>query len=156
MRYTAQFSGRKVGAIGIFYPITADVEGDEQVHEHRTTILVERRFLCRSRKPLGKWVQSLMSTVFISEQFTTIQGTGVMSGESQYFVRFAGCSVVSCPIRAVCDQPESLNGKHGSHVLIDEIELAALKSSRWLHVTGGEPCDQPGALGSVLIVWGKV
>ena len=95
--------------------------------------------------------EDVLTRALISEQYATIQGTGVMSGEWQYFVRFAGCSVMSCPIRKVCDQPESLGRVNGSLVSIDTIIDEAKKHANWLHITGGEPCDQPEALGQLTV-----
>lgn len=43
MRYRIKFSGRKIGAIGIFYPVALDIEADDptdallkayETHEH--------------------------------------------------------------------------------------------------------------------------
>lgn len=75
------------------------------------------------------------------------QGTGALQGARQFFVRFAGCSV-RCPIRAVCDQQESLSGV-GSTFDVQALVSQALDEvgcNGWIHLTGGEPCDQPEAL----------
>lgn len=84
----------------------------------------------------------------ISWEGPTFQGSGAMTGQWQYFVRFAGCSVASCRIRDICDEQESLKF-NGSTVSVVDIVTRALEEvgrGGWLHVTGGEACDQPVAL----------
>jgi len=66
----------------------------------------------------------------------------------QWFIRCGGCTV-KCPIRDVCDEPDSLNPTSGElvdvAVLADEA-LAEVGQGGWVHITGGEPCEQPDAL----------
>lgn len=40
----------------------------------------------------------------ITSIFRSIQGEGHFVGEVMTFVRFAGCSVLKCSIRSVCDE----------------------------------------------------
>ena len=87
---------------------------------------------------------------WVSEYYTTIQGTGVHAGELQFFVRFAGCSVLSCPIRGICDQPESLERGHAAKVEIESLVKMGAAESKWIHLTGGEPLDQPKAVFELL------
>jgi organic radical activating enzyme len=87
--------------------------------------------------------------VWLSDEFVTYQGTGHLIGTQQYFVRFAGCSVASCPIRTECDEPLSLTRHAAKRVGIAEIverALASVGPRGWLHITGGEPTDQSDAL----------
>lgn len=79
----------------------------------------------------------------ISETFTSIQGEGHLTGKRMHFVRAQGCSV-SCPIREVCDQPESL-GEGGIERTPDELAeecLRAVGRGGWVCLTGGEPTEQ--------------
>jgi len=60
----------------------------------------------------------------------------------------AGCSV-ACPIRGECDEPRSLTRKQAQQVRpgdVIEQAVAVVGERGWLHVTGGEPTDQPDAL----------
>ena len=85
--------------------------------------------------------------IHISERpYPAFQGTGHLLGTRQWFVRFAGCSV-RCPIRKDCDEPNSLTRKHATLRSPDELVQGALDSGTgWMHVTGGEPTDQPEGL----------
>lgn len=85
--------------------------------------------------------------IHISERpYLSFQGTGHLLGTRQWFVRFAGCSV-RCPIRKDCDEPNSLTRKHATLRSPDELVQGALDSGTgWMHVTGGEPTDQPEGL----------
>ena len=49
--------------------------------------------------------------IYVSDTFTTYQGTGHLLGMRQHFVRFAGCGVAECPIRDQCDEPSALTRK---------------------------------------------
>lgn len=89
-----------------------------------------------------------MAKALITERFVSYQGTGHLVGKRQAFVRFAGCNV-SCPIRSVCDEPDSLHQDNSCSV--DPAELAQWALDKvgpfgWLAITGGEPCEQPEAL----------
>lgn len=79
--------------------------------------------------------------------FTTFQGTGALAGARQYFVRFSGCGV-ACPIRSVCDEQEALKftGTWREPSVVAQEALQTVGANGWVHVTGGEPCDQPDAL----------
>lgn len=88
-------------------------------------------------------------TAAVSDQFLSVQGTGHLSGTVQYFIRFAGCGVKTCPIRAHCDESASLTRLTAKYLrpadLADEAREAVGRGG-WVHITGGEPCDQPEAL----------
>ena len=91
--------------------------------------------------------------VRITAQRHSIQGSGAMLGVPQYFVRFAGCSVLDCGIRANCDEAKSLNPKAGSERTVEEVVENALKAvgpGGWIHITGGEPTDQAEGLASLV------
>ncbi len=81
----------------------------------------------------------------ISELFYSVQGEGHLTGRPMYFIRAQGCAV-KCPIRAVCDQPESLafrGGTETSVVTLVTEALAACGPRGWVCLTGGEPAEQP-------------
>ena len=87
-----------------------------------------------------------MAVVYISETFTSFQGSGHLLGTRQHFVRFAGCGV-KCPIRSVCDEQESLTRKHATERTVESLVKEALESmTGWMHITGGEPTDQSEGL----------
>jgi organic radical activating enzyme len=84
----------------------------------------------------------------IVDHFLSYQGTGHLVGKRQYFIRFAGCSV-KCPIRTVCDEPDALDTGAGERVcpeILADKALAAVGTFGWVHITGGEPCEQGEAL----------
>jgi 7-carboxy-7-deazaguanine synthase len=89
-----------------------------------------------------------MGTVNVTERFWSVQGTGHLAGMPEWFIRLSGCSV-PCPIRAACDEPESLAIGAGytidAEALADEA-LAEVGQGGWVSITGGEPCDQPEGL----------
>jgi len=79
----------------------------------------------------------------ISELFHSIQGEGYLTGRPMYFIRAQGCAV-KCPIREVCDQPESLNYKGGTTYApadLAGLALAAVGPRGWVCLTGGEPAE---------------
>lgn len=82
----------------------------------------------------------------IAETFTSLQGEGHLAGKRMHFIRFAGCSIHTCPMHPVngntCDTDwksrqvvEDISG------LADEA-LAAVGIGGWVSITGGEPTDQ--------------
>jgi organic radical activating enzyme len=84
-------------------------------------------------------------TIKATWQGTTIQGSGHLLGVRQHFIRFAGCSVKTCPIRRDCDEVFSLNKMNGYLVEVEEAIDRAVQevgTGGWLHITGGEPTDQ--------------
>lgn len=86
--------------------------------------------------------------IYVTQQYASFQGTGHLSGTRQFFVRFAGCAV-ACPIRKQCDEPAALTRHDAEKVEPDEVVANALRvvgERGWLHVTGGEPTDQPEGL----------
>ena len=83
--------------------------------------------------------------MLVSEIFHSIQGEGHLTGKPMFFIRAQGCSV-KCPIRDICDQPESLAFKGGTEYSPSELAtlaVAAVGSRGWVSITGGEPLDQP-------------
>jgi len=80
----------------------------------------------------------------ISELFHSLQGEGRLTGTPMYFIRAQGCAV-KCPIRDVCDQPESLGFKGGERhepASLADKALAAVGAGGWVCLTGGEPTEQ--------------
>ena len=77
---------------------------------------------------------------FVSEIFESIQGEGGNAGLGMLFVRFQGCNL-NCPF---CDSREArqpCNSDFGMTLagLMDRISVSR---SRWVCLTGGEPCLQ--------------
>ncbi len=87
--------------------------------------------------------QKTMDTVLISktelpvmEQFYSLQGEGVYSGQAAYFIRLAGCDV-GC---TWCDVKESWDADaHPSHTIDSLVSEAAKHRGNIVVVTGGEP-----------------
>ena len=71
----------------------------------------------------------------LMEAFYTIQGEGFHKGTAAYFVRIGGCDV-GCHW---CDVKESWNAKLHPPTPTNQIVLEALKYSKTVVVTGGEP-----------------
>lgn len=71
----------------------------------------------------------------LMEQFYTIQGEGFHTGTASYFVRIGGCDV-GCHW---CDVKESWNPKLHPASPIEKIVDEAVKYSKTVVVTGGEP-----------------
>lgn len=95
-------------------------------------------------------MQSELKTTWMG---TTFQGSGHLLGVRQFFVRFAGCSVKSCPIRRDCDEQFSLKEHNGTPTSVREVIDRALEEvgvGGWIHVTGGEPTDQYEGLEALL------
>lgn len=87
--------------------------------------------------------------IYVRDEFVSYQGTGHLIGTRQYFVRFAGCSVATCPIRSVCDEPDALvrkGAKQETPTAIVSRALSKVGTGGWLHITGGEPTDQSDGL----------
>ena len=97
---------------------------------------------------MQKAVSGMTSPIYVSDMFSSFQGTGHLTGTRQFFVRFAGCSV-KCPIRKDCDEPFALTRgkatKHSAESIVSDA-LQAVGPRGWLHITGGEPTDQSRAL----------
>ena len=80
----------------------------------------------------------------ISELFHSLQGEGHLTGKPMYFIRAQGCAI-KCPIREICDQPESLSFKGGTEVapaVLADLAVAAVGPRGWVCITGGEPAEQ--------------
>ena len=91
-------------------------------------------------------------SVRIQERFVSYQGSGLLAGERQYFVRMQGCSIL-CPIRSVCDEQSALPLTGGELLTPEEIVDAAksvVAENGWLHLTGGEPMSQKEAVYAIL------
>ena len=71
----------------------------------------------------------------LMEEFYTIQGEGFHKGTAAYFIRLGGCDV-GCHW---CDVKESWNAELHPPTNIDKIVKNALKFSKTIVVTGGEP-----------------
>jgi len=71
----------------------------------------------------------------LMEEFYTIQGEGYHKGTAAYFIRIGGCDV-GCHW---CDVKESWNAKLHPPTNVDKIVENAVKYSKTVVVTGGEP-----------------
>jgi len=89
----------------------------------------------------------------LNSEFTSYQGTGKLTGVRQYFVRFQGCSV-KCPIRRECDEQGALSVKGGYESRGEDV-LTRAAGHEWLHMTGGEPLEQVGAVDWFIDHWDK-
>jgi len=73
----------------------------------------------------------------LMEEFYTIQGEGFHTGKAAYFIRIGGCDV-GCHW---CDVKESWNAALHPLTDADAIVANALKYSKTVVVTGGEPLE---------------
>ncbi len=73
----------------------------------------------------------------LMEEFYTIQGEGFHTGKAAYFIRIGGCDV-GCHW---CDVKESWNAALHPLTAADAIVSNALKYSKTVVVTGGEPLE---------------
>ena len=71
----------------------------------------------------------------VMDQFYTIQGEGYHKGTAAFFIRIAGCDV-GCHW---CDVKESWDYQSHNIKSIDEIIFEAVKYSKLVVITGGEP-----------------
>ncbi|MFD2518091.1 7-carboxy-7-deazaguanine synthase QueE [Salinimicrobium flavum] len=71
----------------------------------------------------------------LMEEFYTIQGEGFHKGTAAYFIRIGGCDV-GCHW---CDVKESWNAKLHPPTGVEQIVENAVKHSKTVVVTGGEP-----------------
>ncbi len=92
-----------------------------------------------------------MEVGFISEIFFSRQGEGLFTGDSQVFVRLAGC-----PFRCnYCDTPDSLSA-NGHAAMSTELAAEKVRQLGWQHktnavsITGGEPLTQVDFLKELL------
>ena len=81
-----------------------------------------------------------MKKLIYKQIFESVQGSGFHAGTLQTFIRLAGCDM-RCPIRKVCDEPDSLNHS-GEELNAEDYEnLISKPGSEWIHWTGGEPAQ---------------
>ena len=71
----------------------------------------------------------------LMEAFYTLQGEGYYKGSAAYFIRIGGCDV-GCHW---CDVKESWDAQKHSATLVEEIVEEAVKHSKTIVITGGEP-----------------
>jgi organic radical activating enzyme len=94
-----------------------------------------------------------VTSAFISEIYTSLQGEGPFTGERQIFVRLAGC-----PLRCdYCDTPNSLVARgHPKHSALETARLifneSRLHKATTVSITGGEPLVQATFLSELLPV----
>jgi organic radical activating enzyme len=84
----------------------------------------------------------------VVDMYPMVQSEGHQYGAVQFMVRTAGCAV-ECPIRDMCDEIEALDFGAGKDIEPAEIVKAATRAvghHGWIHISGGEPCNQPKAL----------
>ena len=85
----------------------------------------------------------------IIEIFSSFQGEGVLVGQRQIFVRFAGCNL-NC---AYCDTKNSISDKEGIMMtpqeVIEKIESILTPDCHTISFTGGEPSLYPEFINEV-------
>jgi organic radical activating enzyme len=95
----------------------------------------------------------------LAEHFMSVQGEGHLTGKPTYFIRFAGCAVATCPLHPsnldLCDTDWS-----PKEVITNLRQLAQHAAHQvglmgWVTITGGEPMDQPEALGELVAEFKK-
>jgi len=87
----------------------------------------------------------------VAEEFVSLQGEGQHIGRPMYFVRLAGCSVISCLMHpkqlGTCDSDWQSGRMHG----VEDVAARCFDSGvPWVCITGGEPTDQPEALAELI------
>ena len=85
----------------------------------------------------------------VANMYPMIQSEGHQYGAAQFMVRTAGCAVYDCPIRSECDESHALDFAVGQDVSTHQILSEAVRhlgQHCWIHISGGEPCNQPTAL----------
>lgn len=76
----------------------------------------------------------------VADIFFSLQGEGHFVGYPMVFVRLAGCSVLDCHIRDVCDEsPWKMKERLSLSEIIDRVR--SLSSTGIVCITGGEPTD---------------
>lgn len=92
-----------------------------------------------------------MTTGYVAEIFSSLQGEGPFVGERQLFIRLAGC-----PWRCdYCDTPKGLTAEgakqYSVEELLDEVHRALeKKDQRVVSLTGGEPLSQANFLAELM------
>ena len=82
------------------------------------------------------------------DMYPMVQSEGHQYGAVQFMVRAAGCAV-KCPIRELCDEVDALDFTAGTEYSPEDILYEARRHighHSWIHISGGEPCNQPQAL----------
>lgn len=84
----------------------------------------------------------------LAEQFVSLQGEGHLAGKRTAFIRFAGCSVHTCPMHPVNDNTCDTDWKtryacgEGEISGLARWALGEVGQGGWVSITGGEPTDQ--------------
>ena len=85
----------------------------------------------------------------VIEIFSSFQGEGLLIGERQIFVRFAGCNL-NCNYCDTNDSKSSESGKLMTHQQVsDEINKLLTPDCRTISFTGGEPSLYPDFINEV-------
>jgi organic radical activating enzyme len=98
---------------------------------------------------------SKSTKLVLAETFTSIQGEGHLSGKRTFFIRFAGCTVASCPLHPsnenLCDTNWSPKSVITDLDALADEALAVVGVGGWVTITGGEPSDQLAALNELAV-----
>jgi len=86
--------------------------------------------------------------MYLQEIFFSFQGEGLYIGQSQIFIRFAGCNL-SC---SYCDEPQSFESgtKYTPDEILNTIKPMLKSKPHSIAITGGEPLLQVDALKELL------
>jgi 7-carboxy-7-deazaguanine synthase len=80
-------------------------------------------------------LDAIVPTLPVVETFHSIQGEGVWTGSSAFFIRLAGCDV-GCPW---CDTKHSWSLRHPQRSIIELAATAKAANPAIVVITGGEP-----------------
>jgi organic radical activating enzyme len=78
---------------------------------------------------------AFVSSLPVVETFHSIQGEGVWTGSSAFFIRLAGCDV-GCPW---CDTKHSWSLRHPQRSIVELVTAAKAANPAIVVITGGEP-----------------
>ena len=81
------------------------------------------------------------SSLSVVETFHSLQGEGIHSGRSAFFIRLGGCSVGCSWCDTKPSWPREVHPKHALEALRREAEQAIAAGAAFVVITGGEPLE---------------